>query len=91
MPLLAHRHATGCLRHCHRPYCDCHCPTCLQAALDMLSGKLATVHLNGFVFFGSANSIGQKLQEVSALPSGGLAVGLQWEAALTERGSCGAT
>jgi hypothetical protein len=31
----------------------------------MLSGKLATVNLNGFVFFGSANSIGQKLQEVS--------------------------
>ena len=35
----------------------------------MLSGKLATVHLNGFVFFGSANGIGQKLQEVSALTS----------------------
>ena len=62
---------SGC--HCVRlcPYSS-HCPCpCLQAALDMLSGKLATVNLNGFVFFGSANSIGQKLQEVSCMSGGG--------------------
>jgi hypothetical protein len=35
-----------------------------QAALDLLSAKLAVAHLQGFVFFGSANSLGQRLQEV---------------------------
>lgn len=35
-----------------------------QAALDMLGGRLACIRLNGFVFFGCANSIGQRLQEV---------------------------
>lgn len=34
-----------------------------QAALDMLGGRLACIRLNGFVFFGCANSIGQRLQE----------------------------
>ncbi|KAL4859503.1 putative vacuolar membrane protein [Chlorella vulgaris] len=43
-----------------------------QAALDMLSSpKMATVKLNGFVFFGSANSIGQKLQEEAERLGGG--------------------
>ncbi len=30
----------------------------------MLGGRLACISLNGFVFFGCANSIGQRLQEV---------------------------
>ena len=42
----------------------------------MLSGKLATVNLNGFVFFGSANSIGQKLQEVGVVMGVRVEVGL---------------
>ena len=46
-------------------------PLLLQAAMDMLSGRLVTVRLNGFVFFGSANTIGQRLQEVGTAESGG--------------------
>lgn len=30
----------------------------------MLGGRMTTVSLNGFVFFGSANSIGVRLQQV---------------------------
>ncbi len=36
----------------------------MQAALDMLGGRMTAVSLNGFVFFGSANSIGVRLQQV---------------------------
>lgn len=45
-----------------------HAPCCssLQAALDMLGGRMTTVSLNGFVFFGSANSIGVRLQQVGS-------------------------
>lgn len=35
-----------------------------QAALDVLGGRLTTCRLNGVVFFGSANSIGNRLLEV---------------------------
>lgn len=35
-----------------------------QAALDLFDARVVTARLRGFVFFGSANSIGIKLHQV---------------------------
>ena len=35
-----------------------------QSALDLFDGRLVTARLRGFVFFGSANSLGLKLHQV---------------------------
>lgn len=46
----------------------------------MLGGRMTTVSLNGFVFFGSANSIGVRLQQVREGGRGGVGAAVVWPA-----------